>query len=156
MDTPSAAAATVDADPFVGRLLDGRYRLDEAVARGGMATVYRATDTRLDRVVAVKVMRPALAEDPEFVDRFTREAKSAARLSSPEVVAVHDQGTDAATSTAYLVMEYVAGRTLRDLILERGALPPSRALQLFEPVLHALAAAHRAGLSRRRSAVAGS
>jgi beta-lactam-binding protein with PASTA domain len=149
VETPSAAGATVAADPLVGRLLDGRYRLDEAVARGGMATVYRATDTRLDRVVAVKVMRPALAEDPEFVDRFTREAKAAARLSSPEVVAVHDQGTDAETSTAYLVMEYVAGRTLRELILERGALPPSRALQLFEPVLRALAAAHEAGLVHR-------
>ena len=74
-----------------------------------MATVYAATDTRLDRIVAVKVMRPALAEDPDFVERFTREARAAARLSSPEVVAVHDQGTDAATGTAYLVMEHVAG-----------------------------------------------
>jgi beta-lactam-binding protein with PASTA domain/tRNA A-37 threonylcarbamoyl transferase component Bud32 len=145
----STTSSPVVDDALAGRLLDGRYRLDEAIARGGMATVYRATDTRLDRVVAVKVMRPALAEDPEFVDRFTREAKAAARLSSPEVVAVHDQGTDPATATAYLVMEYVAGRTLRDLLLERGALPPSRALQLFEPVLRALAAAHSAGLVHR-------
>jgi serine/threonine-protein kinase len=67
VDSTEASGATVTADPLVGRLLDGRYRLDDAIARGGMATVYRATDTRLDRVVAVKVMRPALAEDPEFV-----------------------------------------------------------------------------------------
>ena len=136
-------------DPMVGRLLDGRYRLDQALARGGMATVYIATDTRLDRVVAVKVMRPALAEDPEFVARFAREARAAARLSSPEVVAVHDQGTDPSTNTAYLVMEYVAGRTLRDVIRDQGPLPPARALALLEPVLRALAAAHAAGLVHR-------
>jgi serine/threonine-protein kinase len=136
-------------DPLVGRLLDGRYRLDKPLARGGMATVYTATDTRLDRVVAVKVMRPALAEDPDFVARFAREARAAARLSSPEVVAVHDQGTDATTNTAYLVMEYVAGRTLRDVIRDHGPLSPSRALGLIEPVLRALAAAHAAGLVHR-------
>ena len=139
----------VPPDPLVGRLLDGRYRLDAPLARGGMATVYTATDTRLDRVVAVKVMRPALAEDPDFVARFAREARAAARLSSPEVVAVHDQGTDATTGTAYLVMEYVAGRTLRDVIRESGPLSPSRALSLLEPVLRALAAAHAAGLVHR-------
>jgi serine/threonine-protein kinase len=136
-------------DPLVGRLLDGRYRLDRPIARGGMATVYTATDTRLDRVVAVKVMRPALAEDPDFVARFAREARAAARLSSPEVVAVHDQGTDPSTGTAYLVMEYVAGRTLRDVIRDSGPISPSRALALLEPVLRALAAAHAAGLVHR-------
>ncbi len=151
-DLDSAAVdghAQSTADPLVGRLLDGRYRLDRPVARGGMATVYTATDTRLDRVVAVKVMRSHLAEDPEFVERFSREARAAARLSTPEVVAVHDQGTDAATGTAYLVMEYVAGRTLRDLIRDGGPLPPGRALELLEPVLRALAAAHGAGLIHR-------
>ena len=136
-------------DPLLGRLLDGRYRVEQAIARGGMATVYLATDTRLDRLVALKVMRPALAEDPDFVERFAREARAAARLSSPAVVAVHDTGTDPATGTAYLVMEYVAGGTLRDLMHERGAVPPARALQLFEPVLRALAAAHAAGLIHR-------
>ncbi|GAC1440534.1 MAG: Stk1 family PASTA domain-containing Ser/Thr kinase [Mycobacteriales bacterium] len=145
VDVPVEAAA----DPRVGRLLDGRYRLDRPVARGGMATVYTATDTRLDRVVAVKVMRPALAEDPDFVARFAREARAAARLSSPEVVAVHDQGTDPTTNTAYLVMEYVAGRTLRDVIRDGGPLSPSRALSLLEPVLRALSAAHAAGLVHR-------
>ena len=137
------------ADALLGRLLDGRYRLDSTIARGGMATVYDATDTRLDRPVAVKVMRPGLADDPEFVERFAREARAAARLSSPEVVAVHDQGTDAGTGTAYLVMERVSGGTLRDVLREEGALPPSRALDLLEPVLVALAAAHAAGLVHR-------
>jgi serine/threonine-protein kinase len=145
VDQPVETAA----DPLVGRLLDGRYRLDRPIARGGMATVYTATDTRLDRVVAVKVMRPALAEDADFVARFAREARAAARLSSPEVVAVHDQGTDPSTGTAYLVMEYVAGRTLRDVIRDTGPLSASRALGLLEPVLRALAAAHAAGLVHR-------
>jgi serine/threonine-protein kinase len=145
VDQPVETAA----DPLVGRLLDGRYRLDRPIARGGMATVYTATDTRLDRVVAVKVMRPALAEDADFVARFAREARAAARLSSPEVVAVHDQGTDPSTGTAYLVMEYVAGRTLRDVIRDSGPLSASRALSLLEPLLRALAAAHAAGLVHR-------
>ena len=136
-------------DALLGVLLDGRYRIDSTIARGGMATVYAATDTRLDRPVAVKVMRRDLASDPDFVERFAREARAAARLSSPEVVAVHDQGTDAATGTAYLVMEHVSGGTLRDVLRERGALPPAQALDLVEPVLVALAAAHAAGLVHR-------
>ncbi len=136
-------------DPLLGVVLDGRYRIDAVIATGGMATVYAATDSRLDRTVAVKVMRPLLAQDPDFVERFAREARAAARLSSPEVVAVHDQGTDPTTGTAYLVMEHVAGGTLRDLIATQGALPPGRALQLLEPVLRALAAAHAAGLVHR-------
>ena len=136
-------------DPLVGRLLDARYRLDDVIARGGMATVYRATDTRLDRTVAVKVMHRALADDPDFVARFTREARAAARLSTPEVVAVHDQGTDPETGLAYLVMEHVRGTTLRHLLEQRGALSPARAVSLLEPVLVALAAAHTAGLVHR-------
>ena len=152
MPTPTprepGAVDVNDQDPLLGRLLDGRYRLDEVIARGGMATVYLATDTRLDRTVAVKVMRPLLAEDPDFVERFAREARSAARLSAPEVVAVHDQGTDAATRTAFLVMEHVAGGTLRDVV-DQGPVAPARALALLEPVLRALAAAHAAGLVHR-------
>ena len=136
-------------DPLVGRLLDDRYRLDSLIARGGMATVFLGNDTRLDRTVAVKVMHRALADDPEFVARFTREARASARLSSAEVVAVYDQGTDARTGLAYLVMEHVRGRNLRDLLRERGALPPDQALELMEPVLVALAAAHAAGLVHR-------
>ena len=149
VDGVSSSAPPRPGDSLLGVLLDGRYRLDSTIARGGMATVYAATDTRLDRPVAVKVMRPALAEDPDFVERFAREARAAARLSSPEVVAVFDQGTDAATGTAYLVMERVSGGTLRDVLRERGALPPAHALDLLEPVLHALAAAHAAGLVHR-------
>ncbi len=137
------------AAPLLGRLLDGRYRLDAFIARGGMATVYQATDTRLDRGVAVKVMSRALADDPDFVARFTREAKAAARVQVAEVVQVYDQGTDPGTGLAYLVMEHVRGITLRQFLQERGPQPPARAAALMEPVLRALAAAHAAGLVHR-------
>lgn len=116
------AVDTTLQDPLVGRLLDGRYRVDARIAVGGMATVYRAVDTRLDRVLALKVMHPALATDAAFVERFIREAKSVARLSHPNVVGVFDQGAEGAY--VYLAMEYVAGCTLRDVLRERGALPP--------------------------------
>ncbi|MFG2623696.1 Stk1 family PASTA domain-containing Ser/Thr kinase [Streptomyces sp. NPDC048473] len=134
-------------DPLVGQLLDGRYRVDARIAVGGMATVYRAVDTRLDRVLALKVMHPALATDASFVERFIREAKSVARLAHPNVVAVFDQGAQG--SYVYLAMEYVAGCTLRDVLRERGALQPRAALDILEPVLAALGAAHRAGFVHR-------
>ncbi|MEU3553142.1 Stk1 family PASTA domain-containing Ser/Thr kinase [Streptomyces fragilis] len=134
-------------DPLLGRLLDGRYRVDARIAAGGMATVYRALDTRLDRVLALKVMHPTLAHDAAFVDRFIREAKSVARLAHPNVVQVFDQGTDG--GYVYLAMEYVAGCTLRDVLRERGALQPRAALDILEPVLAALGAAHRAGFVHR-------
>ncbi|MFF5501781.1 Stk1 family PASTA domain-containing Ser/Thr kinase [Streptomyces roseolus] len=134
-------------DPLVGRLLDGRYRVDARIAVGGMATVYRAVDTRLDRVLALKVMHPALAADAAFVERFIREAKSVARLAHPNVVSVFDQGAEGAY--VYLAMEYVSGCTLRDVLRERGALQPRAALDILEPVLAALGAAHRAGFVHR-------
>ncbi|MFE7758656.1 Stk1 family PASTA domain-containing Ser/Thr kinase [Streptomyces sp. NPDC057418] len=134
-------------DPLVGQLLDGRYRIDARIAVGGMATVYRALDTRLDRVLALKVMHPALATDAAFVERFIREAKSVARLAHPNVVAVFDQGAQGAY--VYLAMEYVAGCTLRDVLRDRGALQPRAALDILEPVLAALGAAHRAGFVHR-------
>ncbi|MGW1651827.1 Stk1 family PASTA domain-containing Ser/Thr kinase [Streptomyces atratus] len=134
-------------DPLVGQLLDGRYRVDARIAVGGMATVYRAVDTRLDRVLALKVMHPALATDASFVERFIREAKSVARLAHPNVVAVFDQGAQG--QYVYLAMEYVAGCTLRDVLRERGALQPRAALDILEPVLAALGAAHRAGFVHR-------
>ncbi|MGW7547794.1 Stk1 family PASTA domain-containing Ser/Thr kinase [Streptomyces sp. NPDC054770] len=134
-------------DPLVGQVLDGRYRVDARIAVGGMATVYRALDIRLDRVLALKVMHPALAADGSFVERFIREAKSVARLAHPNVVQVFDQGTD--RSYVYLAMEYVAGCTLRDVLRERGALQPRAALDILEPVLAALGAAHRAGFVHR-------
>ncbi len=140
---------TTVADPLIGRLLDGRYQVVSKLARGGMATVYEAVDTRLDRPVALKVMHPGMADDDAFVARFIREARSAARLSDPGVVAVYDQGRDSASGSVFLAMEYVPGRTLRDLIRERGRLTPREALDVLEPVLSALAAAHRAGIVHR-------
>lgn len=134
-------------DALVGQVLDGRYRVDARIAAGGMATVYRALDMRLDRVLALKVMHPALAADGVFVERFIREAKSAARLDHPNVVQVFDQGTD--RTYVYMAMEYVAGCTLRDVLRERGALRPRAALDILEPVLAALGAAHRAGFVHR-------
>ncbi|KOV68839.1 serine/threonine protein kinase [Streptomyces sp. NRRL WC-3618] len=134
-------------DPLVGQVLDGRYRVDARIAVGGMATVYRAVDTRLDRVLALKVMHPTLAADATFVERFIREAKSVARLAHPNVVQVFDQGADG--SYVYLAMEYIAGCTLRDVLRERGALQPRAALDILEPVLAALGAAHRAGFVHR-------
>ncbi|MEO3972975.1 Stk1 family PASTA domain-containing Ser/Thr kinase [Streptomyces sp. CAU 1734] len=134
-------------DPLVGQVLDGRYRVDACIAVGGMATVYRAVDTRLDRELALKVMHPALAADVTFVERFIREAKSVARLAHPNVVGVFDQGAQGAY--VYLAMEYVAGCTLRDVLRERGALRPRAALDILEPVLAALGAAHRAGFVHR-------
>jgi serine/threonine-protein kinase len=138
-------------DPLIGRVLDGRYRVEQRVAVGGMATVYRGVDTRLDRVVALKVMHPGFAADPEFVERFIREAKAVAKLSHPNVVGVFDQGEDhtAAPPAVFLAMEYVPGWTLRDLLRDRGALSPRTTLDILEPVLAALGAAHRAGLVHR-------
>ncbi|MER7753384.1 Stk1 family PASTA domain-containing Ser/Thr kinase [Kitasatospora sp. NPDC097643] len=134
-------------DPLIGTLLDGRYRVQQRIATGGMATVYKGTDTRLDRVVALKVMHPALAGDEGFTARFIREAKAIARLSHPNVVNVFDQGADG--GNVFLAMEYVPGRTLRDLLRDRGALSVRAALDVLEPVLAALGAAHRAGLVHR-------
>ncbi|MGY3063862.1 beta-lactam-binding protein with PASTA domain [Streptomyces sp. TE3672] len=142
-----ACVDTTLQDPLVGQLLDGRYRVDARIAVGGMATVYRAVDTRLDRVLALKVMHPALATDASFVERFIREAKSVARLAHPNVVAVFDQGAQG--QYVYLAMEYVAGCTLRDVLRDRGALQPRAALDILEPVLAALGAAHRAGFVHR-------
>ena len=130
-----------------GRLLDGRYLIDSPIARGGMASVYRATDTRLDRVVAVKVMHAGLGDDAEFTERFVREARSAAKLNHPNVVSVFDQGDD--NGVVYLVMELVEGRTLRDLMRDEAPLAPRRALALLEQVLLALSAAHEAHIVHR-------
>jgi beta-lactam-binding protein with PASTA domain len=130
-----------------GQLLDGRYRVGSWIARGGMATVYLGTDTKLDRTVALKVAHAELAGDPEFVRRFIGEARSVARLSSPNVVGVFDQGSDG--DLLYLVMEYVPGRTLRELLRERGRLGPREALDVISGVLAGLAAAHQAGIIHR-------
>jgi eukaryotic-like serine/threonine-protein kinase len=128
-------------------MLDRRYHVRSRIAHGGMATVYLATDTRLDREVALKVMHADLARDAEFVDRFIGEAKSVARLSHQNIVAVFDQGSDG--QYLYLAMEYVPGPTLRALLRERGWLPWAEAAAIMEPVLAALAAAHQAGIVHR-------
>ena len=134
-------------EALVGQTIDGRYQVLALLARGGMATVYQALDLRLDRTVALKVMHRHLAEDPDFVARFHREAKSAARLTHPHVVAVYDQGT--AAGLIYLAMEYVPGRNLRDVIHQFGPLSGEQALVMLEPVLEGLAAAHAAGFVHR-------
>lgn len=141
--------ASTTTDPLLGRLVDGRYEIVARVARGGMATVYRAQDRRLGREVAVKVMHAHLAEGVDgasFVSRFRREARASARLSHPGVVAVFDQGVDGETS--YLTMEYVPGTNLRGE-LQAGPLTVGRALDVAEQVLAALSSAHRVGLVHR-------
>jgi eukaryotic-like serine/threonine-protein kinase len=134
-------------DPLAGRLLDGRYAVTARIAHGGMATVYLALDTRLERQVALKVMHAELARDDEFVRRFIGEAKSVARLSHQNVVAVFDQGADG--PFLYLAMEYVPGRTLKELLRERGRFSPAAALDIMTGVLDGLAAAHASGIVHR-------
>ncbi len=134
-------------DPLIGRILDGRYRIGTRIARGGMASVYEAADLRLDRTVAVKVMHAGLGDNGEFAERFVREAHAAARISHPNVVAVYDQGDD--NGVVFLAMELIEGHTLRDVIREEAPLSPARSLAFFEPIVAALAAAHRAGLIHR-------
>jgi len=134
-------------DPMIGRLIDGRYQVRSRIARGGMATVYLATDLRLERRVAVKVMHGHLADDSQFKQRFIQEARSAARLAHPNVVNVFDQGQDA--DSAYLVMEYLPGITLRDLLQEYGSLTSQQTIDITEAVLSGLAAAHKAGIVHR-------
>lgn len=134
-----------------GTVLEHRYRVESLIARGGMSSVYRGTDTRLERQVAIKVMDPRFAGDATFLRRFELEARSAAGLHHPHVVAVHDQGVDSGPSgeVPYLVMELLGGGTLRDLLNERGALDVPLALSVLDPILSALAAAHRANLVHR-------
>ena len=140
---------TTSPDQIIGAVLDGRYRLDSILAKGGMATVYLASDLRLHRQVAVKVMHAALAEDADFVRRFEQEARAAASLTHQHVVSVHDQGNDGTVNAIYLVMELVPGHTVRELLQERGPLTAIQALAVMDPVLQALSAAHEAGFVHR-------
>lgn len=140
-------SVSISAPSVVGRRIDGRYVVREHLADGGMGSVYVALDERLDREVALKIMRPDLARDTDFVARFRREARSAARLTHPNVVAVTDQGAD--DTYVFLAMELVRGRTLRDLIRQDAPLPPRQALDIADGILQALQAAHRAGLVHR-------
>jgi beta-lactam-binding protein with PASTA domain/predicted Ser/Thr protein kinase len=130
------------------RLLGGRYEVGERVGRGGMADVHRGTDVRLGRDVAVKLLRPDLARDPSFRGRFRREAQAAASLNASSIVAVYDTGEDA-DGAPFIVMEYVEGRTLRELLEQEGRLLPERALEIAAEVCGALDVAHRAGIVHR-------
>lgn len=134
-------------EALIGRVLNDRYLIGKRIARGGMASVFWATDQRLDRPVAIKVMHHGLGDDRQFTERFHREARSAAKLNHPNVVSVFDQGMDG--DTTYLVMEYVPGRTLRDIMREEAPMPPYRALELLEQILIALSAAHAAHIIHR-------
>lgn len=146
---PAGTVTVVNAPPAA--LLDARYRLGSVIARGGMSTVYRGTDTRLDRPVAIKVMEPRLAGDPAFRTRFEREARSAARIDHPAVVDVFDQGDDRTgpEPVLFLVMELVDGGTLRDVLRARGQLGVPGAVAVLDRVLSGLAEAHRLGLVHR-------
>ena len=139
--------ASQQSDALVGAVLDGRYRIDGMIATGGMSTVYRGLDTRLDRPVALKVMDSRYSGDQQFLERFQREARAVARLKDPGVVAVYDQGVDG--RHPFLVMELVEGGTLRELLTERGPMPPHAVAAVLRPVLSGLAVAHRAGLVHR-------
>ncbi|MEV8219191.1 Stk1 family PASTA domain-containing Ser/Thr kinase [Microbacterium sp. NPDC077391] len=138
---------TPQADPLIGRLVDGRYRVRARIARGGMATVYVATDMRLERRIALKVMHAHLSDDSAFQSRFIQEARAAARLADPHVVNVFDQGQDG--ELAYLVMEYLPGITLRELMREQKRLTITQTITIMDAILSGLAAAHAAGIVHR-------
>ena len=135
---------------LTGELIDNRYLLKRVVAAGGMATIYYALDLRLDRPVAVKIMHPHLANDEDFVGRFIREAKAAAALAHPNIVAIQDQGwNESGIPAVFIVMEYIEGFTLRDVISDQGALGVNESLRYFAPVLSAMSAAHKSGILHR-------
>jgi serine/threonine-protein kinase len=137
----------VTTDPLVGALLDGRYRVETRIAIGGMSTVYRGLDVRLGRPVALKVMDARYAGDQQFLTRFHREARAVASLKHPGLVAIYDQGND--PTYPFLVMELIEGGTLRELLRERGPMPPHAVVAVLRPVLGGLGVAHRAGLVHR-------
>jgi serine/threonine-protein kinase len=143
----SSVEAYQQSDPLVGAVLDGRYRVEMMIATGGMSAVYRGLDLRLDRPVALKVMDSRYAGDNQFLARFQREARVVARLKDPGLVAVYDQGIDG--QHPFLVMELIEGGTLRELLRERGPMPPHAVAAVLRPVLGGLAVAHSAGLVHR-------
>ncbi|ULE32116.1 protein kinase domain-containing protein [Mycobacterium sp. IDR2000157661] len=146
----SSVSAHPQADPLAGVVLDGRYRVDALIATGGMSAVYRGLDLRLDRPVALKIMDSRYAGDSLFLTRFQREARAVARLTSPGLVSVYDQGGgEIGGQPPFLVMELIEGGTLRELLRERGPMPPHAAAAVLAPVLRGLAVAHHAGLVHR-------
>ncbi|MDQ3734532.1 MAG: protein kinase, partial [Actinomycetota bacterium] len=133
------------------RLLGQRYEVGEVLGRGGMAEVHRGRDIRLGREVAIKVLRSDIARDPTFQARFRREAQAAASLNHPAIVAVYDTGEDtvAAGDIPYIVMEYVEGRTLRDVLKDQGVLQVKSAMSLAADICAALDFSHRNGIVHR-------
>jgi len=134
-------------DRFVGDVLDGRYEIINRIGRGGMASVYKAKDRRLNRIVAVKIMRDDVEDDPGNADRFDQEAKAVAKLSDVHIVSVFDQGYD--RDRPYIVFEYVDGANLKAFIIKNGALTVAQALPMIESMAIALAVAHEAGIIHR-------
>ncbi len=128
-------------------VFNGRYELLRHIARGGMADVYLARDELLSREVALKVLFPEFANDPNFVERFRREAQAAANLNHPNIVGIYDWGQE--RGTYYIVMEHVAGRTMADVVRSSGPVPAQRAAQIASDVVAALSTAHQAGLVHR-------
>jgi serine/threonine protein kinase len=135
-------------DALLGQVLAGKYRIDEKIDEGGMGCVYRATHVLMEKVVAVKVLHPALAADDKIVARFTREAKAASRISHPHAIVVTDFG-ESENGVVYMVMEYLRGRTLKDIIRAEGPMPLARAVEIVRQVAGALDAAHAEGVIHR-------
>jgi len=131
---------------MMNSLLGGRYLLGQMIGTGGMADVYIAQDQRLSREVAIKILRSDLAKDPAFVSRFRKEAKAAAGLNHPGIVAVYDSGEEPAP---YIVMELVSGHTLRELIHQGERLPLNRALEIVEGILAGLEYSHERHIVHR-------
>ncbi|MEP6629306.1 MAG: protein kinase, partial [Lapillicoccus sp.] len=138
------------------RLLGGRYEVGELIGRGGMAEVHLGHDTRLDRDVAIKLLRSDLARDANFLTRFRREAQAAGGLSNPEIVAIYDSGEESSTESGgatvplpYIVMEFVDGETLRAKVVREHVIAPAEAATIVEGVLSALAYSHRMGIVHR-------
>lgn len=135
------------AELIVGDVLENRYRIEAPIARGGMSTVYRCLDLRLERHVAAKVMDARYIDDPIFRQRFQREARSMAQLSHPCLVGVYDFSSDG--DQVFLIMELITGGTLRELLAERGPMPPHAAAAVMHSVLTGLSVAHNAGMVHR-------
>src|SRR3954464_7738108 len=134
-------------DIQAGTVVDDRYRIKHRIGSGGVAHVYCAVDEQLGRDVALKLLHRRFAEDQEFVERFRREASSAAALQHPNIVGVFDRGEW--DGMPYIAMENVDGRTLKQIVAEHGPLPPGRAIELTEQVLRAAGFAHRRGIVHR-------
>src|SRR5829696_9145537 len=134
-------------DPLIDRVFDGRYRIERKLGSGGMANVYLAEDQELGRRVAIKILNERHANDDQFVERFRREAKNAAGLSHPNIVSIYDRGE--AEGTYYIAMEYLDGRSLKELVVARGPLPIPDAIAAMRQVLGALRFAHRKGVVHR-------